>query len=184
MRKLCLLAVVCTPWLMFTESAAADIVYDVNDIVDGGSVVGTITTDGTLGPLSTVDIVNFDLMLSDQTATATLIDGVNGGSVFIGSGGLVATPTELMFDFNNSGAFVNFFSSSGCEPVWTLRAGGGTACNGISGTVNAIQASADSMPAIAPGVGNTTIGAVPEPGSVGLVVAGLVSLLGLRKRRF
>ena len=32
MRKLFLLLVVCTFWLMFTGSAAADIVYHVNKI--------------------------------------------------------------------------------------------------------------------------------------------------------
>jgi hypothetical protein len=51
MRKLLLLAVVCTPWLMFTESAAANIIYPVAVSVDSGSVTGTITTDGALGAL-------------------------------------------------------------------------------------------------------------------------------------
>jgi hypothetical protein len=126
-------------------------------------------------------IVSFNLTLSDQSGTATLIDGVNGGTVFIGPGGLSATPTELLFNFGASGSFVNFFTSPGCEPIWTLRGSGGTACNGISGPVNAVQVSSTSVAASVPGVGILPIGVIPEPGTVGLMVAGLVSLIGLRK---
>ena len=185
MRKLFLLAAACTLWLMFSERAVADIVYEVHQSVDMGSVAGTITTDGTVGPLSTLDIVSFDLNLFDWTTTASLIDGVHGGSVFIGSGGLIATPTQLLFDFNASGPFVNFFTSPGCTPLWSLRTDGGSTCNGISGTVNAIAASATTMTVMSEiGAGTVTIGVIPEPGSLGLLVAGLVSLIGLRKLRF
>jgi hypothetical protein len=187
MRNLFSLAVACTLWLVFTGSAAADIVYDVHGPVGPGFVTGTITTDGTIGTLFTFDIVAFNLTLNDGTATATLASGVNGGLVFVSGGSLTATATDLMFNFNTSGTFVNFFTSPGCQPIWTLRTSGGTACNLVSGTVMSVQASSSTGPATVSetGAGNVVIATVvPEPGSVGLMVAGLVSLIGLCKRRF
>ena len=189
MRKLFLLLVVCTFWLMFTGSAAADIVYHVNNKVGVGSVTGTITTDGTTGILFTFDIVAFNLTLNDGTGTATLTRGVNGGTVFVSGGSLTATATDLMFNFNTSGTFVNFFTSPGCQPIWTLRTSGGSACNMVSGTVSSVQATSTTGPATISeiGAGTVTIGTttvIPEPSSVGLMVAGLASLIGLRKRRF
>jgi hypothetical protein len=173
--------------LTFTGSAAADIIYHINLPVDGGSVTGTITTDGATGTLFNGDITAFNLTLFDGTGTATLTDGVNGGSVFIGAGGLTATTTDLMYNFNAGGTFVNFFTSPGCEPIWTLRGSGGTACNGFSGPGMAVQATPTTGPATMSETGNVTIGTttvIPEPASVGLMVAGLTSLIGIRKRRF
>jgi hypothetical protein len=189
MRTLFSLAVVCTFWLAFTGTAAADIVYHLNLPVAGGSVTGTITTDGATGTLFTSDIVAFDLKLNDGTATATLMNGVNGGLVFVSGGSLSATATDLMFNFNTSGTFVNFFTSPGCRPIWTLRTTGGSACNSVSGTVSSVQATSSTGPATMSeiGAGNVVIGTttvIPEPGSVGLMVAGLFSLIGLGKRRF
>jgi len=190
MRKLFWLAVSCTLWLLFTgSSAVADIVYHVSAPVGPGFVSGTITTDGTIGTLFTFDIVTFNLTLNDGTGTANLTRGVNGGTVFVSGGSLSATATDLMFNFNTSGTFVNFFTSPGCQPVWTLRTTGGSACNSVSGTVSSVQATSGTGPATMSeiGAGNVVIGTttvIPEPGSVGLMVAGLVSLIGLCKRRF
>ena len=104
-------------------------------------------TDGTTGTLFTFDIVAFNLTLNDGTGTGTLTRGVNGGTVFVSGGSLTATATGLMFNFNTSGTFANFFTSPGCQPVWTLRTSGGTACNMVSGTVMSVQASSTTGPA-------------------------------------
>jgi hypothetical protein len=190
MRKLFLPAVACTLWLMFTGSAAAaDIVYPVNFSVDGGSVSGTITTDGFLGPLFTVDIVSFDLTLTDPTpATATLIDPGNA-SVFLGGGALVATATTLTFNFNQ-GAFANFTSTdTGCQPLLSLRGAGGSLCNGTSGTLVEIAAASGPPGAVSgtPATALFTPGGefpleevpAPEPASLGMILVGLVGVISL-----
>src|SRR5215831_2721088 len=196
MRKLFLPAVACTLWLMFTGSAAAATIdYPVNLMVGAaGSIVGDITTDGRIGTLHNGDIVSFSLTLdspNSTTAPETLASN-SGGSVFIGPGGLAASATALTFDFNNSGSFLNFFSpnsADGCSPIWTLRSGGGTTCNGITGTVDAIGFS-DGFVETTPGSDNPIIAGqeapptVPEPAGLAMIVVGLVSMIGLRKLRF
>jgi len=188
MRKLFLPAVACTLLLMFTGSAAAaDIVYEVNLGVGQGSVTGSITTNGALGTLFNGDIVSFDLMLSVPPTTETL--ATPGDTVFIGPGGLMATPTELTFNFNASGTFVNFIGgASGCEPLLTLRGSGGTACNGLSGPAAGI-ALTDGSAASTTESGTVTIGAqqvtpAPEPASLAMIAVGLVSMIGFRRLRF
>jgi hypothetical protein len=150
-------------------AAAADITYDVNQMIVGpaaaGTVTGTITTDGTLGGLFTGAIVDFNLTMSVGGDTSTLVRGVNGFAA-IGSSGITATPTELTFDFSRTGTFANFFASPGCAPVWTLRTAGGTACNGVSGTVNSVQAvptASGGAIATMAGSGNETIATVEAP---------------------
>jgi hypothetical protein len=120
MRKAFLLAVVSTLWLMFAGSAAADSIYQVNVPVGVGSVMGTITTDGVIGTLDTLDIVSFSLTLSDGTGSDTLTSGVNG-TVLISGGDVIATATQLLFNFNGDGSFMNFSSTTACSPPqWSL----------------------------------------------------------------
>jgi hypothetical protein len=128
-------------------AAAADITYFVNQTIAGGSVDGTITTDGFTGPLFTGDIVNLNLITSVGGDTTTLMSGVNGGLVFFVGGGLSATPdgTQLQFNFGGQGTFANFFTNPTtgpaalCAPIWSMRTAGGTNCNGTSGTINSVQ---------------------------------------------
>lgn len=207
MRKLFSLAVACTIWLlMFTGSAAANITYEVGFTINGGSVTGTITTDDFTGPLFTSDIVGFNLTLMDQNAEAMLTNP-GDASIFIGSGFLVAnaTGTALSFNFNNTQGFVNFFSSvtGQCQPLLSVRgtAAGGTLCNSTSPTGITIAAT-PGPPGSVSGTPATTaqgdLGLVngefpleggaptptPEPASLGMVLVGLVSVIGLRKLRF
>jgi len=186
MRKLFLLGVGCALWLTLAGSAVANITYTANDQVGPvGTVTGTITTDGTLGTLGAADILSFNLTLYDGIGTATLTSGVNG-AVFISSDNVTATATQLLFDFNGNGGFMNFFDLDTCSPPeWSFETtGSGTACNGTSG--NAWGVSAVGGLSTAPQQGNVVFATtgVPEPGTLGLLFGGLASLVGFAKRRF
>jgi hypothetical protein len=178
--------------LTFTGyAAAADITYPVDDVFGGGAVTGSITTDGTLGLLFTGDIVSFDLKLTDaQGGMGTLMGPSGSASVFLSSGAVTATSTALLFDFSNTGQQANFFTTpaGSCTSFFTLRNPGGNIC-GVSGNVEAFGAVAGGLPVIrtlAADAGEVVFGgsqaAVPEPGSLGLLLVGAAGLIGRRRR--
>jgi hypothetical protein len=53
-------------------SPANATVYNVNRTIDGGSVVGTITTDGATGTIDPSDFTAWDLVLSGPGSTVTI----------------------------------------------------------------------------------------------------------------
>ena len=58
--------------------AANNITYNVNlTFGSAGSMVGTITTDGTLGVLTTSNIVSWNLTLADSATNSTLLTPSN-----------------------------------------------------------------------------------------------------------
>ena len=50
--------------LALAGEAQGNIIYNVNEVVGAGGVVGTITTDGTVGVLSAADIVAWNLTVT------------------------------------------------------------------------------------------------------------------------
>ena len=51
---------------------ASATVYNVNRTIDGGSVVGTITTDGATGVINPSDFIAWDLVFSGPGSTVTI----------------------------------------------------------------------------------------------------------------
>src|SRR5579872_264622 len=99
--------------LMLTCALAAPswaTLYNVNDTVGAGSVTGTIQTDGDIGTLTTADIINWDLHLSDGTSTFDLVGppSASDAAAVIGTS-FTATASGLFFDFSTAtGSYVEF----------------------------------------------------------------------------
>lgn len=70
------------------------------------TVIGTITTDGTLGVLQSSNILNWDLQLIDNLRPAYSVDltPTNSGIWFDIGNGLTASASGLSFDFSLAGA--------------------------------------------------------------------------------
>src|ERR1035438_6377087 len=111
MRKLkCTFALAVAIALAPAALKASDITYAVNETVGAGSVTGFITTDGAIGVLGTVDIVDWNLTLNDgSNPTFDLlgpISGNNSQEEVIGTN-LTASATQLLFDYSGSyGGFI------------------------------------------------------------------------------
>jgi hypothetical protein len=100
-------------------AVADNITYFVNDPLNidigygTGAVRGTITTDGTIGPLFAGNIVTFDLTVQFGSNSFEFIGNLNAGRVFtFNSSALIATPTELLFDFG-IGDYAMFSAGAG-----------------------------------------------------------------------
>ena len=104
-----LFAVVAAPAAL----RADDIIYTVNQPVGPGSVTGFITTDGTIGTLSSTDIVDWNLTLNDGYGNT--VDLIPSNST-VGNTGtdLTASSSDLMFNF--SGGFGAFSFNGSAAP--------------------------------------------------------------------
>src|SRR5580704_4824448 len=101
------------------NSAGAGTIYTVNETITSplngivgnptqtDSVVGTITTDGTIGVLHSADISSWNLDLIDVTTPANTYELTTSNSSIVVDFGSVlnASATGLFFDFTNTGGF-------------------------------------------------------------------------------
>jgi hypothetical protein len=97
---------------MVTQFANAQITYNVDRAVGSGSVTGTITTDGTIGPLSTSNVLSWELTLTApnlQGGPSVTISSLDQQQTFVTPGVVTATSTDLLFDISGGsgdGAFL------------------------------------------------------------------------------
>jgi len=174
--------------------------YNVDLVVGGGTVTGSIQTDGTLGPLATTNITGYSLNLVEGLLSATLnpgnssFDGSGFTDVSPGSPNLTATATQLFYNF---GLVYDaaFYLNANNNTIFCLHDAAG-ACS-----VSSAAADADGgAPAMILGLGNGSFtftpesgdvciagecGTTPLPAALPLFATGLggLGLLGWRRRR-
>jgi hypothetical protein len=188
--------------------AHANTVYVVNTTIvssypsgisnQSDTVLGSITTDGTIGVLASTNITSWNLDLIDNLNAANDIDLTpTNSAIVVNSGGdLSASATGLSFNFSSPGefaiqavpgAFSGFsyfcFSATGgdCLAGETIApqyyAVDGVDATGTSTTVG--MQPLNQTPPVQP-----PPGVVPEPSTYGLVLTGLLGLGGTLKRKF
>ena len=83
------------------NSARADIVYMVDQTIGDGSVVGTLTTDGTLGVLSAGNFDAWHLLLTGKGGATFTLDSTDPTAMIHLSGSdVIATATQITFNFS------------------------------------------------------------------------------------
>ena len=171
--------------LAFASTASAAIVYNVNQTVQAGGVVGTITTDGTLGSIGSGNITAWNLNLSGGAATFNLNNGNSGVFLTVPSH-VTATAQNLFFDYGtpDNGYLLFQVSFGSGAQYWCNAAGIGTSTCFQGATVTpqsifdpSVQVEARTGVQII-----ATAGAVPEPAAWGLMLAGF-GLVGTAIRR-
>lgn len=163
---------------------AAPITYSVSRTIAGGTVVGSVETDGTFGLLSGANILNWSLTLTAPSLAGSSPDVISGtSSIFVGAG-LFGSATDLVFDFSAAGAGFALQGSSG--NFWCM-ASAGASCVGEATPAETIGFAEGGGPAVTEArSGRVTLGtasAVPAPATLALVGAALLAAAGATRRR-
>jgi hypothetical protein len=169
---------------------ASSYTYNVNYNFGSFTVVGTITTDINSGVLFTTDILDWNLLLNDGTNMLDLLgplSGNNSQTIIFGTGGPVANPNNITFDFSQLLDTWEFESPSvGGTTDYLCYAANGGFCpdfpfQGISiqiGTDSVLQHGESGVVVIA-----TASGTTPEPSSFMLLGSGIVGLASVARRK-
>jgi len=99
MKSSSLTGVAIAAAIVSSAGAASATVYNVDQIIGNGSVVGTITTDGATGVLNVGDITAWNLELNGPGASFNLTSPNNA---YVSGMDLTATAQYLYFDFSGS----------------------------------------------------------------------------------
>ena len=164
---------------------AAVIVYDIDQIIDGGSVTGTITTDGNIGALLPSDFTAWSLQLDGAGGVDYHIANTDAGAAVWGGGSdVTATAQHLYFDFGASYGYLVF--QDGKESgrhYFCLQAAPGLPCltGGASNTGESVVPVfyTDSSTQVINPTGDkifASVAGIPEPASWALMALGFAGL--------
>jgi hypothetical protein len=170
--------------LAAASSAGAAVIYNVNQGIGLGSVIGTIETDGTTGTLGETNFLTWNLSLNGVGASFGLDQG-NSVVRVLGSA-VSATPTQLLFNFGAPSESYLLFQNnlfSGTH-YYCAASVSGTCYQGQTVTPEHISNPSAQVQAMSGEQVIGTVGVVPEPGVWSMMILGLGSLgAALRRRR-
>ncbi|WP_225883520.1 PEPxxWA-CTERM sorting domain-containing protein [Sphingomonas aliaeris] len=182
MNKALLGAAVAVSALSAATPALAT-VYVVNRTIGGASVIGTITTDSTIGVIREGNITDFSLTF-DGSAGPLTANKATGTTIVVGSA-LVASATEMTFDYSSSenGLILgmNDFSAFLCSVSVDISCTGGD--KGVTQIIYNNAAFIQPLTGVQ-AFATVATAAVPEPATWGMMIAGFgVMGAALRTRR-
>lgn len=172
---------------LLAAAPAHALTYVGNRTVAAGSAQLSITTDNSLGVLSSANITDWTITISAGGPTVSLFGPLSGGNsaVSINGSGLSATATDLTFSFDNDG-YLLFKLPGFFAPAYCLDgASAAPTCVGSPGSENIFvgglaQVTLDGSTILASAQGP---GGVPEPASWALMIAGFgVAGAAIRRR--
>ena len=162
------------------------ITYNVNNAVGGGSISGTIETDGTTAVLGSGNILDWNLLLNDGTGTFTdkgPLSGNNSQLYFTATTNLTATATQLLFDFSGPSGGVMFQNPTigSAMNFWCMQVGSSVCVDATFVGEGVFVSTTLQTSGFA---GNQVIGtatsSVPEPTSLGMIGLGAAALVARR----
>jgi len=164
--------------------ANAGLIYNVNLDHGTGSVIGTIETDGTMGNINLINILNINLSFQSTNVANNELQLFS--AIYSDGSAFTASSNELTFDFiNNSNGLYTLFWFTGQNSsnlsYWCLNGDstgscdGNTAASSLGYKTNPQLDVLTGMSTIATR-GNATISNIPEPSTFAIFILGLVGL--------
>lgn len=177
--------------MLFTSALSASaITYSVDRTIGNGFVFGTITTDGTIGPIFAPNIVGFQLTISSPNlfgGSPQSFDQTNG-QFATSTPNLTATSTALLYDFTGISG-TTFFRNNFTADGWCLTGPGGCGAAGAQGAgerlffSTAQGGAAEFRAESSPGVVIATVAPIPLPAGLPLLAGSLGALALVRRFR-
>jgi PEP-CTERM motif len=168
--------------IALSAGAAEATTYIGNRTIGTGSASLSITTDGTIGVLSTANITGWTIGLNEPGFSFTLQGPTSGSNsqVLVSGSALTATSTDILFDFSAGSGFALFQNpniGSGQHFYCTQI----NACFDFAGPGEGVEASTDFSFTRNSLSGNVVLAsvsgpAVPEPASWALLIVGFAAV--------
>jgi hypothetical protein len=149
------------------------------------SVVGSVTTDGTLGVLGPANILDWNLELIDHLDPTQNFTLTKADSYLVSASGtaLTASATGLSFDYGGYGEFLIQVSPYSGAQYFCLSTGVYACAAGETiSPGDVFQDGVELVGSNAP-VGVQPLSPVPEPAALSLFLAGLTGLAFMRRRQ-
>lgn len=186
MKKLALLCSAAIVAVGFGTAAQAATVYTGLRTVGSATAQLSITTDDTIGVLSGANVLDYTIVMNQGSSSFTLTD--SNSDLLVSGNAFSATATELLFNFDAASGFALFQAPSigSSQTFYCVQING---CYDFNGPGEAINASTNFSPTIAPRQGVVTLatagapGGVPEPATWAMLVLGFGAAGGAMRAR-
>jgi hypothetical protein len=168
-----------------SSSAHADIIYKLIPVdVNGVSLTGSLTTDGTIGTLSGGNFLSYQINLSNGFGSETLTSA--NSNLQINGSALSATSSQLIFSFNGDPISDTFYIS-GYYPNGGFQLEEGSVIPSFSGGVEvylgSALAGANGFEDLSGDQAIANVSAVPEPSAWAMMILGFVGIGFIAHRR-
>jgi len=180
MRKTLWIVALAMTAVLAPAALRANTIYNVDLTVGtGGSVTGTIVTDGNTGALTASDIVSWNLMVTVSPNANDMVGPGGPNNVTSLGTGFSATATQLLFNYSASSSYLYFDDSSVAQfCLYTSSECNASPVDGIyiAATNTTTFAGLSSEVAETGDFVFATVGQTPEPGTLTLILIGFGSL--------
>jgi hypothetical protein len=169
--------------IMGSATAAQAIVYTGSHAIGPGSISISITTDGTLGVLAQANVIAWSFTMTNSGGTDTINEG-NSSLSYLSGNAFQATATDIVFDYTAVGHMQWDSFGSGGNDVYCLDTplAAETCLDAAPSEVMIVNGAFDGVRVGAGRLVLGTTGAVPEPASWAMMIAGF-GLVGAASRR-